>query len=110
MYLNRVELIGFTGSDAETKTTPQGKTVTTFSIATKTSYIKAPREGAPSKGTERPRDGAQSRKSSTEWHRVQAWGRLGQIRRRLQEGLGYLRRRRVAQPRIREQRRQSPHV
>ena len=37
MYRNHVELIGFTGSDAETKTTPQGKTVTTFSIATKTS-------------------------------------------------------------------------
>ena len=40
MYLNHVELIGFTGSDAETKTTPNGKAVTTSSIATKTSYIK----------------------------------------------------------------------
>lgn len=61
MYLNRVELIGFTGSDAETKTTPNGKAVTTFSIATKTSFIK---------------DGA--RQSRTEWHRVQAWGKLGE--------------------------------
>ena len=61
MYRNHVELIGFTGSDAETKTTPNGMTVTTFSIATKTSYIK---------GGERT--------DRTEWHRVQAWGRLGE--------------------------------
>ena len=61
MYLNKVELIGFTGSDAETKTTSNGKTVTTFSIATKTSYIK---------------NG--ERQSRTEWHRVQAWGKLGE--------------------------------
>ena len=61
MYRNHVELIGFTGSDAETKTTPNGKVVTTFSIATKTSYIK---------------DG--ERRERTEWHRVQAWGKLGE--------------------------------
>jgi len=60
MYLNHVELIGFTGSDAETKTTANGKTVTTFSIATKTSYTK---------------DG--ERQERTEWHRIQAWGKLG---------------------------------
>jgi single-strand DNA-binding protein len=67
MYLNKVELIGFTGSDAETKTTPNGKAVTTFSIATKTSYKKdeCPREGERSKRRER-----------TEWHRIQAWGNL----------------------------------
>jgi single-strand DNA-binding protein len=61
MYLNKVELIGFTGSDAETKTTPNGKAVTTFSIATKTSYKK---------GGER--------QERTEWHRIQAWGKLGE--------------------------------
>ena len=61
MYRNHVELIGFIGSDAETKTTPNGKTVTTFSIATKTFYIK---------------DG--DRTERTEWHRVQVWGRLGE--------------------------------
>ena len=57
MYLNRVELIGFLGSDAETKNTPSGKTVTTLSLATKTSYKK---------------DG--ERQERTEWHRIQAWG------------------------------------
>jgi len=61
MYRNHVELIGFPGSDAETKTNPQGKTVTTFSIATKTSYMK---------------DG--ERRENTEWHRVHAWGKLGE--------------------------------
>src|SRR5207302_10072586 len=61
MYLNRVELIGFLGSDAETKTTPNGKTVTTLSLATKTSYKK---------------DG--ERIERTEWHRIQAWGRLAE--------------------------------
>jgi hypothetical protein len=40
MYQNRVEPIGSTDSNAETKTTPNGKPYTTFSIATKTSYIK----------------------------------------------------------------------
>jgi len=61
MYLNRVELIGFLGSDAETKTTPNGKTVTSLSLATKTSYLK---------------DG--ERIERTEWHRLQAWGSLGE--------------------------------
>jgi single-strand DNA-binding protein len=52
-------VLGFLGSDAETKTTPNGKAVTTFSLATKTSYIK---------------DG--NRQERTEWHRIQAWGKL----------------------------------
>ena len=61
MYRNNVELIGFLGSNAETKTTPNGKTVTTLSLATKTSYLK---------------DG--ERHEPTEWHRIQAWGRLAE--------------------------------
>jgi single-strand DNA-binding protein len=61
MYLNRVELIGFLGSDAETKTTSNGKTVTTLSLATQTTYKK---------------DG--ERQERTEWHRIQAWGSLGE--------------------------------
>ena len=56
MYLNRIELIGFLGSDAEAKHTPNGKAVTTLSLATKTSFLK---------------DGARSER--TEWHRIQAW-------------------------------------
>src|SRR5215469_8678102 len=61
MYRNNVELIGFLGSDAETKTTPNGKTVTTLSLATKTSFLKD--------GERQPR---------TEWHRITCWGRLAE--------------------------------
>jgi single-strand DNA-binding protein len=70
MYLNRVELIGFTGSDAETKTIPNGNAVTTFSIATKTSYTKDA-----------------ERQSRTEWHRVQAWGKLGEYAAAFKKGV-----------------------
>src|SRR5262249_39173764 len=61
MYRNNVELIGFLGSDAEAKTTPNGKTVTNLSLATKTSYLK---------------DG--ERQQRTEWHRVTCWGKLAE--------------------------------
>jgi single-strand DNA-binding protein len=61
MYLNRVELIGFLGSEPEAKFTPNGKAVTSFSLATKTSWMK---------GTER--------QERTEWHRIQVWGKLGE--------------------------------
>ena len=60
MYLNRVELIGFLGSLPEATFTPNGKAVTTLSLATKTSFLK---------------DGA--RQERTEWHRIQVWGKLG---------------------------------
>jgi single-strand DNA-binding protein len=61
MYLNRVELIGFLGSDAETKTTANSKAVTTLSLATKTTYKK---------------DG--ERQERTEWHRITCWGKLAE--------------------------------
>ena len=61
MFLNRVELIGFLGNDAETRYTPAGTPVTTLSIATKTSWMQ---------------DG--QRKERTEWHKVQAWSKLAE--------------------------------
>lgn len=61
MYLNSVQLIGFLGNDAESRFTPNGKAVTTLSLATKTSYLK---------GNER--------QERTEWHRIQVWGKLGE--------------------------------
>ena len=88
MYLNKVELMGSLGSDGETKTTANGKSVTTFSLATKTSYKK---------------DG--ERQERTEWHRVQIWGRLGEYAAAFQEGRACLRRRRAPPPRVRKQRR-----
>ena len=61
MNFNRVELIGFLGSEPETTYTPNGKAVATLSIATKTSWIKD-----------------DVRQERTEWHRVQAWAKLAE--------------------------------
>ena len=61
MNLNRVELIGFLGSEPETTYTPNGKAVATLSVATKTSWIKD-----------------DERQERTEWHRVQAWAKLAE--------------------------------
>lgn len=60
MYLNRVELIGFLGSEPEASFTTTGKAVTSLSLATKTSWIKG-----------------DERQERTEWHSIQAWGKLG---------------------------------
>ena len=54
MNLNRVEIIGFLGSEPETAYTPNGKAVATRSVATKTSWMKG-----------------DERQERTEWHRVQ---------------------------------------
>ena len=61
MNLNRVELIGFLGSEPETTYTPSGKAVATLSLATKTSWMKD-----------------DERKERTEWHRIQAWAKLAE--------------------------------
>ena len=61
MYLNRVELIGFVGSEPEANLTPNGKAVTSLSLATKSSWLKG-----------------DERQERTEWHRIQAWGKLGE--------------------------------
>ena len=61
MNLNRVELIGFLGSEPETTYTPSGKAVATLSLATKTSWVKD-----------------DERQERTEWHRIQAWAKLAE--------------------------------
>ena len=61
MNLNRVELIGFLGSEPETTYTPSGKAVATLSLATKTSWMKD-----------------DERQERTEWHRIQAWAKLAE--------------------------------
>jgi single-strand DNA-binding protein len=58
MYLNRLTIIGFVGSDIETKSTTAGKTFAQFSVATKTSWM----------------DDKGEWQSNTEWHRVVVWG------------------------------------
>lgn len=59
--VNRVTLIGNLGRDPEVRFTAQGKAVANFSLAT----------------TERW--GEDEKKEHTEWHKIVAWGKLGEI-------------------------------
>jgi single-strand DNA-binding protein len=61
--LNRVQLIGRLGKDPETRFTPTGKKVTSFSVAV----------GRRWKGSEG------ETKEATDWFNIEAWGRLGEI-------------------------------
>ena len=62
--VNKVILVGTLGRDPETKTFPNGGSLTQFSIATSESWID--------KNTG-------ERKEHTEWHRIVASNRLGEI-------------------------------
>ena len=61
--LNRVQLIGRLGKDPETRFTPTGKKVATFSLAVSERWKSAEGES----------------KENTEWFNVEAWGRLGEV-------------------------------
>jgi single-strand DNA-binding protein len=60
--LNRVQLIGRLGKDPESRFTPTGKRVTTFSLAVSNRW--------------KSKDEV---KEYTEWINVEAWGRLGEV-------------------------------
>ena len=62
MY-QKIVLVGNLGRDPETRHTPSGNKVTTFSVAV----------------TSRWRDAEGESKERTEWFNVEAWGRLGEI-------------------------------
>ena len=61
--VNKVILVGNLGRDPEVRYTKSGQAVASFSIATSESW----------KG----KDG--NREEKTEWHRIVAWGKLGEI-------------------------------
>lgn len=61
--INKVILIGNLGRDPEVRYTPSGTAVANFSIATTENWTN--------------KDG--EKESHTEWHRIVAWGRLGEI-------------------------------
>ncbi len=63
MNLNKVYLIGRLTRDPEARTTPNGQNVTTLNMATNRVW----------------NDAATGRKEVTEFHRVVAWGKLGDI-------------------------------
>jgi single-strand DNA-binding protein len=70
MYKNNIDLIGFLGSDPEARSTSNGTAVTTFSLATKSSW----------------KNEAGSYESRTEWHRIVAWGKLAESAAKLSKG------------------------
>jgi len=61
--INKVILIGNLGRDPEVRYTPGGTAVANFTIATTENWTN--------------KDG--EKESHTEWHRIVAWGRLGEI-------------------------------
>jgi single-strand DNA-binding protein len=61
--VNKVILIGNLGRDPEVRYTPSGTAVANFSLATTDNWTN--------------KDG--EKQSRTEWHRIEAWGRLGEI-------------------------------
>ncbi len=71
MYANRVSLTGFLGKDAEVKTTRNDASFTVLSLATKRSW-KDRTTG--------------ERQSETTWHRIIAWGQLGEYAANLRKG------------------------
>jgi single-strand DNA-binding protein len=68
MYSNKVTLIGFLGNDAEVRTN-NDRSLTTLSLATKSSYKK---------------DGKYI--EHTEWHRCVVFGKLGEFAAKLEKG------------------------
>lgn len=71
MYRNHVSLIGFTGKDAETRTTQNQKPYTVLSLATQSSY-KDKQTG--------------EYVNRTEWHRIVAWGKLSDFAQKIPKG------------------------
>ena len=61
--VNKVILIGNLGRDPELRYTQNGQAVTNFSLAT----------------TENWNDKSGERMERTEWHRIVAWGRTGEL-------------------------------
>ena len=61
--LNKVMLIGNLGADPEVRYTPSGAAVASFNMATKEQWTN--KEG--------------EKQERTEWHRIVAWRRLGEI-------------------------------
>ena len=62
-HINRVQLLGHLGADPERRTTSSDRAVVTFSMAT----------------TRKWKNDAGDLQEATEWHRVVAWGPLGDL-------------------------------
>lgn len=64
--VNKVILIGNLGAAPDVRTTPSGQIVASLSLATSETYT----------------DKAGEKKTTTEWHRVQVWGKLAELAQR----------------------------
>ncbi|HYX53363.1 MAG TPA: single-stranded DNA-binding protein, partial [Candidatus Limnocylindrales bacterium] len=71
MFQNRISLIGFTGTDAQVRTTKNNRTFVVLALATKRTW-RDKQTG--------------ERVSRTEWHRAIAWGKLGDFARTVAKG------------------------
>ena len=71
MYVNQVELIGFTGKDAQSRTTGKGIAVTSFMLAT---------------GKRWKNPDTNELQQRTEWHKCVAYGPLSQFAATLSKG------------------------
>jgi single-strand DNA-binding protein len=63
MSVNKVILVGKLGADPEVRYTSSGKAICNFSLATDESWTG--------------KDG--QKQSKTEWHKIVAWGKLGEV-------------------------------
>ena len=84
VYQNSVDLMGFLGSDAESRNTRDGVPLTVLSLATKRSW----------------KDSKGEWQSQTEWHRVTCFGQVAEFASSLKRGAhihitGYLRSREI---------------
>ncbi len=70
MYSNKVQLIGFLGKDAATRTTKNGREYVVLSLATQSSW--------------KQEDGKYEKR--TEWHRCVAWTNLSKFAKSLKKG------------------------
>lgn len=61
--MNKIIVIGHLGRDPEMRYTPNGQSVTSFSVASSRRYTTSSGE----------------RREETEWFNVSAWGRLGEL-------------------------------
>ena len=61
--MNKIIVIGNLGRDPEMRYTPNGQSVTSFSVASNRKYTTA----------------AGERREETEWFNVSAWGKLGEV-------------------------------
>ena len=94
LQLNRVQIAGNLGADADSRSTAEGARVANLRVASN-EYVG--------------KDDAGTAHYHTEWHRVVAWGQARRLRRHAVQGRRRLHRGRAAHPLLRRPRRRQAH-